>query len=266
VPVDNPGQNSGLFAFEEKVASRIDSVVEELSARIIEGESIASELRAITDEEISSAAQLADLKARLEEKTAELDEAAAIDPLTGLYSRAEINRRIRQEKNRADRGVPVGQAGFALLLIDIDGFREINSEYGLAAGDRLLKRFGSFIKSSVRSYDVIGRFGGDEFIVLLPGAAKEQAGRIAVELIGKIAGWKDFRRETAKLAGKPAKDAESLALSCCVGISDYLSEGRKSVRNADPVTTRAEYALYRARRSGRGKYAFWGDAKEHDDD
>jgi diguanylate cyclase (GGDEF)-like protein len=252
-PSENSAKSSGFLAFEEKIADQIDAMIEELDTRLTSSEAMLARLRQ------------AERSGMPWPGFAGVVGPDARDHLTGLYSRQEISKRLAEEKNRADRTVKPGEAGFALLALDITGFREINSSYGLTAGDFLLGRFGQFIKSSIRSYDVLARFSGDEFIAILPGASKSQAIRIAKTAITKLSLWHDFRRELAELLGKPEADFQSLELGCSVGISDYISEGKNSETTVDAVISRAEYALYRARRFGKRRYAVWGHTKERGD-
>jgi len=253
-PSETEGKSSGFFALEEKIASRMEAMAGELESRIAEGESMLVRLRQAE----RSGAPWPGFSSPSDAETR--------DPLTGLYGRVEITRRLAEEKSRADRTVKPGSPGFALLAIDITGFREINSAYGMATGDYLLGRFGQFVKASMRDYDVVGRFSGDEFLAILPGASKAQAVRIAKAAIEKLALWRDFRSELAGILGRSESDYQGLELSCAVGISDYLSEGKDSASGVDAVVSRAEYALYRARRQEKRRYAVWGQTKEKGDE
>lgn len=253
-PSASGGKPSGFFALEEKIAAQMEAMAGELESRIAEGESMLVRLRQAE----RSGSPFPGFSSPSDSETR--------DPLTGLYGRVEITRRLAEEKSRADRTVRRGMPGFAVLAIDITGFREINSTYGMAVGDYLLGRFGQFIKASMRNYDVVGRFSGDEFMALLPGASKSQAIRIAKAAIEKLALWRDFRSELAGILGRSEEEYRDLELSCSVGISDYLSEGKDSATGVDAVVSRAEYALYRARRQGKRRYAVWGQTKEKGDE
>lgn len=246
--------SSGSLAFEEKLAAQMESMAEELESGITEGYALLAKLRGGAS------------AARPRASGTRVDGESILDQLTGLYDRQETFKRLREEKSRADRTVRSGEPGFALLAIDIAGFRGINSAFGLEAGDMLLSRFGQFVKSAVRAYDTVGRFGGDEFLVILPGASKNQATRIAKEVLSRLSLWRDFRGELSVITGRTEAELEPFELSCSIGISDYLSEGKDSRSDADSVVARAEYALYRARRRGKRRYAVWGQTKEPGDD
>jgi len=89
---------------------------------------------------------------------------ARFDSLTGVLNRREFETRFDAERSRAQRS----QATCSLLLLDIDDFKQVNDQHGHAAGDEVLRRLGALLQLAVRSHDVLARFGGDEFIVLLP--------------------------------------------------------------------------------------------------
>jgi diguanylate cyclase (GGDEF)-like protein/PAS domain S-box-containing protein len=101
----------------------------------------------------------------------ELQQQAAVDPLTGLYNRRYIERRLHEEMNRARRaGQPL-----SLAMIDIDHFKEVNDRYGHVGGDRALKAFADMLPLGLRAHDLIARLGGDEFCVVLPNAGATRA-------------------------------------------------------------------------------------------
>jgi len=112
---------------------------------------------------------------RLEEglrtATAQLENLVRVDELTGLMNRRAINEVGRQEIARSRRA----SQPISLLFLDLDKFKQINDTYGHAAGDEALKLVARLIQTKTRAYDHIGRWAGDEFILLLPGTNEEQA-------------------------------------------------------------------------------------------
>lgn len=140
--------------------------------------------------------------AKVESLTAEVYKLAALDQLTGLYNRRSGEQRLAEEINRAVRhGRPL-----TVMLIDINGLKQINDRFGHAGGDLLLKTFAERLQRGIRGSDLAARFGGDEFMVLLPECRVEEVTHVLsrvegleVEFEGQrfrcefSRGWTDFR-------------------------------------------------------------------------
>jgi len=106
----------------------------------------------------------------------QMREYAERDGLTGLWNHRIIMQRLRQEVDRSRReGVPL-----SVIMVDLDEFKNVNDTYGHQAGDRVLNEIGAILQSSVRSYDWVGRYGGEEFLLILPGSSFTNA-RIRAE-------------------------------------------------------------------------------------
>ena len=131
------------------------------------------------------------------------------DELTGLPNRTLLLDRLSQVLARAKRY----DKQFALLFLDLDGFKDINDRLGHAAGDKLLQRVAERLLSSVRGGDTACRYGGDEFVLLLPEVESE---RRAVEVAEKIRG---------RLAKPYEIDGHSIALTATVGVAVYPTNG-----------------------------------------
>jgi diguanylate cyclase (GGDEF)-like protein len=146
--------------------------------------------------------------AKVERLTAEVYKLAALDQLTGLYNRRSGEQRLEEEISRARRyGCPL-----TLLLVDLDGLKQINDTLGHAAGDHLLRSFAERLLRAVRGSDVAARIGGDEFMVLLPECRSEEVSHVLGRMEGlRVAyggqeilcrfsrGWVDFKPgETAQ--------------------------------------------------------------------
>jgi diguanylate cyclase (GGDEF)-like protein len=114
----------------------------------------------------------------LEVKNRVLYEQAVRDSLTGLYTRAYLLRRLHEEMSYYRRY----QRPFSLIMLDLDHFKEINDTMGHFVGDRILQMVAQAIRKSLREGDVPARYGGDEFLVLLPGAATADAQKVAQRL------------------------------------------------------------------------------------
>jgi len=102
---------------------------------------------------------------RMMEEMKALQGLAFSDALTGLANRRALDERLQQELSRAQRRP---DRAFSVLIIDLDGFKQVNDQLGHAAGDQVLMRFARFLTGHLRTHDVVARTGGDEFMVLLP--------------------------------------------------------------------------------------------------
>jgi diguanylate cyclase (GGDEF)-like protein len=141
--------------------------------------------------------------AKVENFTHEVYKLAALDQLTGLYNRRSGEQRLAEEIERAERhGRPL-----TVLLTDLDGLKQINDEFGHAAGDAMLRGFSERLLKAIRGSDLAVRLGGDEFMVLLPECRPEEVRHVLVRLEGLEVeymgrrlpcrfsrGWTDFRR------------------------------------------------------------------------
>jgi diguanylate cyclase len=110
-----------------------------------------------------------------------LEELSQRDPLTQLFNRRHFVRRVEEELGRVRRG-----HSLALLMMDLDGFKHVNDQQGHLAGDELLRKIARTIEETTREIDVVGRFGGDEFVALLPDTDAGQAGVVAERLVRTI--------------------------------------------------------------------------------
>lgn len=177
-------------------------------------------------------AYLLELLRRLARAKGEIEELARRDGLTGL-----LNRRAFFELAQATLERARDQPGpLTLLVLDADHFKLINDGHGHAAGDEALKLIAATLLGATRQYDLVGRIGGEEFAVLLRGAAPDEASLVAERIVSAVR-LADFRR-----AGRP------VPLSVSVGIA-MLEPGL----DLDGLFARADAALYAAKRAGRGR-------------
>jgi len=137
---------------------------------------------------------LADRILHLEEQNARLKRSVARlrvyrnlayrDPLTGLWNRRYFEERFKEEFSRAERA-GIGRS-FSVVIVDLNGFKEINDRYGHLVGDELLKWVGGFLTTHLRTHDVACRTGGDEFMLLLPDVAAADAVRVIDRLRAQL--------------------------------------------------------------------------------
>lgn len=163
------------------------------------------------------------------------------DGLTGLLNRRAIQESIDQELRRSRRADDT----FAVVMLDIDHFKKLNDLHGHAAGDQALKHVAALLQASVRADDRVGRFGGEEFIVLLPGLDLAQAGAMAESLRQRLAA-QQLQHEGA---------AQPLALSASFGVAEWRGPKEDPAR----LVMRADQALYRAKRAGRNQVQMVGE-------
>ncbi len=177
-------------------------------------------------------------------KNRNLSEVSSRDTLTGLYNRGFVLEKIESEINRSLRhGSPM-----SLLMLDIDHFKRVNDTWGHPVGDEVLKAFGRLLRESCRVYDVPGRYGGEEFCILLP---ETQPGNTTV-----VAERIRNRLQTTPL---PCGD-QSISVTASIGIAgmDALAEGE--LLSAATLIDRADRALYSAKHRGRNRIELWETA------
>lgn len=154
------------------------------------------------------------------------------DPLTGVFNRRAILSQMEIEISRAKRE----KTKISLLMIDIDHFKKINDTYGHLVGDEVIKECVRRISDSIRIYDSIGRFGGEEFLVIMPGAEKADAFTIA-QRIRSVIGGKDV-----------IADGSGIPVTISQGVVTYTRD-----TTSNDLIAMADEALYRAKENGRNR-------------
>jgi diguanylate cyclase (GGDEF)-like protein len=167
----------------------------------------------------------------LYEKTLEL---ARVDGLTGAATRRFLMERLKQEIDRADRY----QTSLSILMLDLDKFKSFNDTYGHPKGDELLKSFSFMVMSMVRSTDIAGRYGGEEFCVILPNTSIKGAAVIAERI----------RKSMEELRISPGDDRPAAGRTVSIGVAEF-SAGQ----TVEKLLSDADAALYRAKEGGRNR-------------
>ncbi len=162
------------------------------------------------------------------------------DALTSLWNRPAVLTKLRTELDRAARE----KTSLAVIMADLDHFKKINDTYGHQAGDIVLRERAARIRSSLRPYDIVGRYGGEEILIILPGCDEDGAANFAERIRHYIS---DSMIETEK---SPIGVSVSLGVTCTNGIG---------AKNPDSMIAEADSALYRAKRSGRNCVVVHGD-------
>ena len=182
--------------------------------------------------------QIQDISER-KERARQLEYLVDHDFLTGLYNRRWFERELGREVERAAR---YGTPG-AVLVIDLDHFKNINDSFGHQAGDDLLKGVAGLLKQRARQSDVLARLGGDEFALLLPQTSPDRAELVADEIV------KTLNRRMAASAG------QSLAITASVGVA--ISDGLTDTE----LLAYADLAMYEAKEAGRNRFAVYRPVK-----
>jgi diguanylate cyclase (GGDEF)-like protein len=170
---------------------------------------------------------------RVEQAFRDMEKLARTDELTGLFNRRRLLETLESEFARFKRH----EEPFCLLMLDFDHFKQINDQYGHLAGDEVLRQFASVIARVVRTIDVVGRVGGEEFAVICPETTVDQA-RVLAERI---------RLTSAEI--RVLGEDSSIKVSASIG----LSQVRKDDLNIDHLWLRADQALYAAKEGGRNR-------------
>lgn len=159
----------------------------------------------------------------------ELEKLSVTDNLTGLYNRARIDSFLIQEISRRDRY----KHPCCLLLIDIDFFKKINDNFGHLAGDDILVQFSKLLQENIRETDACGRWGGEEFLIILPETGIGESVQIAEKIRGLVESF---------------TFAHDIRCTCSIGVAEH-----KEKENLESLLQRTDNAMYKAKRLGRNR-------------
>ena len=183
---------------------------------------------------LEAIADLATFACHNAETFARMEQAARTDALTGLLNHGAMQVRVREEIARARRdGTPL-----ACAIVDLDDFKRVNDLRGHQAGDELLRRVAGAIAQQLRPYDLVARYGGDEFVVLLPGSDARAALQVAERIRAAVA------------SGGDGDDALAGAGACSIGVASW-----QDPLDASALLERADHSLLLAKRMGKGRVA-----------
>jgi two-component system cell cycle response regulator len=180
-----------------------------------------------------------ELRRRLEETNKQLEQMAATDALTGVYNRRHFGRVLEQlfaEAQRFDKEL-------ACVMIDLDGYKQLNDTFGHQVGDQLLVMAGKVIAASMRKMDIAARYGGDEFVLLLPQGTPEEAMHAASRI----------REEFYAASATLLKRKEGVTMS--IGVASLK---QSTSTNADQLVAHADKALYQSKAHGRNRVTIAG--------
>ena len=197
-------------------------------------------LRKQADDELMQANNLLNIQLQmLNELKDQLSEQALRDTLTGLYNRRYLNDLLPRELILAQRS----DDNVSVVIADIDHFKDINDTYGHKVGDEFLKSISSLMSAQTRGSDIACRYGGEEFVLVLPGATSSDA-------------WKriDALRQQCQTLVIRNGD-QDLNVTMSFGIATFPTHGRTE----DELLTRADNALYASKHAGRNRVTLWQD-------
>ena len=185
-------------------------------------------------EEVARKSELERYHAELEDANEQLRKLAVTDVLTGLKNRRAFEERLVMEFSMARRR----KRELAVLLLDVDNFKQINDRYGHAAGDEVLQKLGSLLKTTVRLPDLPARYGGEEFVVLLPESGEESALGLARRIMERVA----------------AEQWNNEKMTVSIGMAAM----NESLVNGLQLVALADEALYAAKRAGKNRAMLHG--------
>jgi diguanylate cyclase (GGDEF)-like protein len=183
-------------------------------------------------------ARLAAINQTLTEKNKELQALSITDSLTGLYNRKHLMDVLVAEVARATRH----RHQFSVVMVDADRFKEYNDTLGHQAGDALLRQIGVIFMQALRTMDYASRYGGDEFIILLPEAGIEHAVEVAERIRERV------------LEVVPRSGGESAPVTVSIGVAAFPAHGE----TPEAIVASADHALYQAKRNGRNRVVVAG--------
>ena len=193
-----------------------------------------ADLAALVERELElrsmNASQLA-----LEKKNKNLRRKSLIDPLLGTWNRGAIMRILTIEAIRCDKaGAPL-----SLIVVDLDYFKKINDTYGHPAGDAVLVKVASRLRSCIRPQEALGRYGGEEFLIVLPGSSHKTATAVAERMRATIAAQPESINSSTSL---------NLTISAGIASTDLFPTA-----TTEELISRADMALYAAKDAGRNR-------------
>lgn len=218
---------------------RVASLAERLARSDADAPAIAKEARRIDDPRLRRAVQ------RLAAGVGEAWQLATVDPLTGIPNRQTVLTRVEDELARASRY----RRPLAVVMVDLDLFKRLNDTHGHAAGDVILREVAQRLASSIRTVDVVGRFGGEEFLVVLPETGPDAAATLAEKL-----------RRAVACAPIRLADGHEVTVTLSAGVAG----GSGEVLEADTLVRDADAALYSAKALGRDNVFVFRETRELD--
>ncbi|AWL12273.1 Ethylene response sensor [Saliniradius amylolyticus] len=179
----------------------------------------------------------ASLERQVKQRTLQLEKLASTDPLTNLVNRRTIVATLESEMERAERY----DVALSIIMIDMDDFKRVNDEHGHLVGDKLLQTAAKGVQQFIRKTDRVGRYGGEEFLAVVPHCDADNAARLAERIRYKMA--------TISI---PLESREALQTSCSLGVAQYQPGW-----DMNEFIDYADKALYKAKHSGKNQVSVY---------
>lgn len=233
-------------ASTSEIASLYDvEITEPAELDMIIGE--AKEIATLRNLQIAQAAHdLIATTQQLEDRTRTLEEETRRDVATGLLNRINLQQTLTAELEAArQRGWPL-----AVIFIDIDGFKGINDEFGHQAGDMVIQKVARILADCARSSDIVARYGGDEFTMILPGSGEDAAAICCNRIL-------DALRNSANTT----HEGEKITVTASLGVA--VQSGQNNFTDTDGLLRAADEAMYIAKSRGRNQFALHSAKNTH---
>lgn len=199
----------------------------------------------ILNAKVRAMARIAQMQSKLDELNKKLEKLSAQDPLTKLLNRRALDKKLKETWSLISRQDP-DQGVVSVIMVDIDHFKQFNDHYGHPEGDICLKRVALALKQQTnRSSDYVARFGGEEFVIILPQTTKNGALKLAEEVLLAI--------QQESIEHKYSKVSDVVTLS--VGVST----GQPSKIGYKELIKQADKALYDSKHAGRNQVSFFSE-------
>lgn len=192
--------------------------------------------------------ELDTMNKELETTNTKLHSLATTDMLTGLQNRHELVRAMQALMDEVLKG---DEPGFSVLFVDLDNFKYYNDTYSHEIGDFLLIEVSKILKSNVRDLDLVARYGGDEFVILLKHGDFEISKMLSERIHSKILGREGFKKEIERKIGSEIMLLGKNKLSCSIGIVNY--NRNIEAKTVDDLLALADDTMYKAKKAGKSR-------------
>lgn len=223
-----PASNERVFFIAEEVNSEssIQELVDQLSRQV--------KLFQIESEVSKKLARNKQIE--MNAVMVQAQEVAEIDALTFLLNRRMIVRKLQDEVLRAERYA----SNLSISVVDVDHFKVVNDTYGHIVGDQVLRQIATLLQDHVRQPDVVGRYGGEEFLILLPSSEAKAAAEQAARLCKKM----------SETVVKINHSEQTISITISIGIAQF----KDGIDTWDTLLNRADNAMYEAKKNGRNRW------------